>query len=306
MAAVFGLFSCADIDLKEHMFYNMQNTNIWRCHQMLEIPESFNLVKQLNQTISGKTISFVKANHSPHSFAWYFGKPEDYDRLLSGKTVGNSYARAGMVEIEVEDCRIVLGDGATPRYYNDLKKVPDKHQLLIEFDDSTALVCTIHMYGGLWVFPEGKFNNEYYQGSLEKPSPLLDLFSFEYFKSLRTDKTNKLSAKAFLATEQRIPGLGNGVLQDILYWSGIHPKRKMSNITDEEYLKMFNILKKTLKQMSELGGRDTEKDLFGNPGGYQTYLSKRTAWTPCTQCGYELHKDNYMGGTIYYCETCQS
>lgn|GEM_PF-2077218 len=30
--------------------------------------------------------------------------------------------------------------------------------------------------------------------------------------------------KAFLATEQRIPGLGNGVLQDILWTARIHPK----------------------------------------------------------------------------------
>jgi formamidopyrimidine-DNA glycosylase len=43
-----------------------------------------------------------------------------------------------------------------------------------------------------------------------------------------------LSAKAFLATEQRIPGLGNGVLQDILFTAGIHPKRKMAAISEEE------------------------------------------------------------------------
>jgi formamidopyrimidine-DNA glycosylase len=57
--------------------------------------------------------------------------------------------------------------------------------------------------------------------------------------------------------------------------------------------------------VAEQGGRDTEKDLFGNPGGYKTYLSKNTAFTPCVKCGYELHKGNYMGGTIYYCEHCQ-
>lgn len=273
---------------------------------MLEIPESFNLAKQLNETISGKTISYVKANQSPHSFAWYYENPEDYDSLLSGKTVGKSYPRAGMVEIEVEDCRIVFGDGATLRYYDDLKKVPKKHQLYIEFDDATALVSTIQMYGGIWAFHEGEFLNPYYIGAKEKPSPLTELFDLNYFKSLRTHKTNNLSAKAFLATEQRIPGLGNGVLQDILFLAGIHPKRKMCNVTEDEFVKLFDIIKKTLKQMSEQGGRDTEKDLFGNPGGYQTYLSKKTAWTPCTQCGYELHKDNYMGGTIYYCEKCQS
>ena len=109
-----------------------------------------------------------------------------------------------------------------------------------------------------------------------------------------------------MATEQRIPGLGNGALQDILYISGIHPKRKMANVTDDEYSMLFDTIKDTLRRMADQGGRDTEKDLFGNPGGYQTYLSKKTASTPCVKCGYELHKGNYMGGTIYYCEHCQS
>ncbi len=273
---------------------------------MIEIPESYTLAKQLNATIQGKIISYVKANQSPHSFAWYFGKPEEYNELLAGKTIGVSHARASMVEIEAEDCRIVLGEGTSPRYYDDLKKVPKKHQLYVEFDDYTAIACTIQMYGGIYAYREGENHNEYYIGAKEKPLPLSDRFDYDYFLSLRTDKTAKLSAKAFLATEQRIPGLGNGVLQDILFKAGIHPKRKMSMVTTDEYRKLFDIIKTTLSQMAELGGRDTEKDLFGNPGGYMTLLSKKTLWTPCTVCGYELHKDNYMGGTIYYCEKCQS
>ncbi|NLO09522.1 MAG: endonuclease VIII [Clostridiales bacterium] len=273
---------------------------------MLEIPESYTLANQMNNTIKGKIISYVQANHSPHSFAWYHGKPEDYNELLSGKTIGNSNPISGMLEIEVEDCRIVFTDGVTPRYYYDLKKVPKKHQLYLEFDDNTALVCTIQMYGGLWAFRDGEFDNMYYIGAKTKPSPLSDRFDRQYFESLRSEGTDKLSAKAFLATEQRIPGLGNGVLQDILYLSGIHPKRKMMDVTDGEYDNLFDIIKKTLRRMADQGGRDTEKDLFGNFGEYQTYLSKKTAFTPCVNCGYELHKGNYMGGTIYYCEHCQS
>jgi len=64
---------------------------------MLEIPESYSLAKQLNQTIKGKIISYVKANHSPHSFAWYFGDPEGYNDLLSGKIIGNSYSYGSII-----------------------------------------------------------------------------------------------------------------------------------------------------------------------------------------------------------------
>lgn len=50
-----------------------------------------------------------------------------------------------------------------------------------------------------------------------KPDPLSDDFSEEYFHRLYGEQDGKLSVKAFLATKQRIPGLGNGVLQDILF-----------------------------------------------------------------------------------------
>jgi formamidopyrimidine-DNA glycosylase len=115
----------------------------------------------------------------------------------------------------------------------------------------------------------------------------------------------KLSAKAFLATEQRIPGVGNGVLQDILYNAGVHPKRKLSTMTKEDEDKLFSSIKNTLSDMINKGGRDTEKDLYGKSGGYQTKVSKNTVDKPCPVCKSVIKKEAYLGGSIYYCEGCQ-
>ena len=50
---------------------------------MLEIPESFNLAKQLDQTVKNKVIKNVVAAQSPHKFAFYFNdNPESYNALL--------------------------------------------------------------------------------------------------------------------------------------------------------------------------------------------------------------------------------
>ncbi len=272
---------------------------------MLEIPESNVMARQINEIIKGKCISYVEANHSPHKFAWYEGDPNTYDDLLSGKNITGAVARGGILEIEIEDCVLTLSDGANLRYLTDLKEVPKKHQLYIEFDDETALVTTIAMYGGMFAFPKGQTENEYYLGAVAKPSPLSDKFDEQYFMSLRDSKSGNLSVKAFLATNQRIPGLGNGVLQDILYQAKLFPKRKMETISEDEYMELFHVIKDVLKEMTDGGGRDTEKDLFGNQGGYISYLSKNTLHTPCPKCGYEIHKEAYMGGTIYYCEHCQ-
>lgn len=272
---------------------------------MLEIPESNTLARQLSDTVKGKTIRYVEANKSPHKFAWYSGNPEEYDSFLSGKQIGTSRAHGGMVEIEAEDYRILFGDGILLRYYEDYKNAPKKHQLYIELSDDSALTASVQMYGGLWAYKEGENDNPYYLGACAKPSPLSDDFTYEYFRSLYTDSLAGKSIKAFIATEQRMPGVGNGVLQDILYQAGHHPKRKMNSLSEEDLYKLYTTIRNVLATMTEKGGRDTEKDLFGNPGGYLSYLSKKTYATPCTKCGYEIHRESFLGGNIYYCEHCQ-
>ena len=112
--------------------------------------------------------------------------------------------------------------------------------------------------------------------------------------------------RLFLATEQRIPGLGTGVLQDILWKSRIHPRRKMAELPDRAIQDMYGAVKSVLAEMAARGGRDTERDLFGRPGGYKTILSKNTVGTPCPACGTSIKKEPYLGGSIYYCAGCQS
>ena len=60
-----------------------------------------------------------------------------------------------------------------------------------------------------------------------------------------------------------------------------------------------------IRKMCEDGGRDTEGDIFGNPGGYITQLSKKSYGESCMKCGSLIHKANYMGGTVCFCEKCQ-
>ena len=98
-----------------------------------------------------------------------------------------------------------------------------------------------------------------------------------HFRKVFAESPGTLSAKAFLATEQRFPGLGNGVLQDILFAARIHPKRKLRNLTEAERERLLSAVVSVLGEMTAQGGRDTEKDLFGRVGGYATKMSK-TRW----------------------------
>jgi len=272
---------------------------------MIEIPEAIVLSNQINQTMQGKRIHRVIAGGSPHKFAWFHEDPAEYDALLHNRMIENAAYYGGRVEIRAEGAILHFGDGVILRYYEKGEPLPAKHQMLVEFDDNSALVCTIAMYGGIWCFNDGEFDNFYYQVAKQSPPPLSDEFSHDYFMRLFNENTIKLSAKAFLATEQRIPGLGNGVVQDILLNAGIHPKRKMNTLDDIQKETLFRSIKLTLSEMVTEGGRDTEKDLFGSPGGYKTKLSKTNAALICPTCGGIVRKETFLGGSIYYCTECQ-
>lgn len=274
---------------------------------MIELVEASLLSEQLNNTIRGKRITKVTTLYSPHKFTFFHGDPQNYDALLRDRRIGESSPNGGQIRMEIEDLILVIGDGIDLRYHEKDAKLPAKHQLLMEFTDGSALSGSTQMYGFLWCVREAEFDNPYYLVGKEKPSPLTDQFDLEYFmRILDAPRAEKLSTKAVLATEQRIPGLGNGVLQDIMYEAGLHPKRKVATYTEEDKLRLFHAIKETLSLMVNQGGRDTEKDLFGIPGGYRTKMSKNTVGKACPKCGQTIQKEAYLGGSIYYCSACQT
>ncbi len=272
---------------------------------MLEFPEAVVLAEQLNKTIKGNRIMSVTTQKSPHKFASFNGDPQAYDGLFSGKTILKAVQMGGMVEIQADNTRLVFNDGVNLRYYQEGEKLPEKHQLDIAFEDHSHLIGSVQMYGGFMGFIEGEYDGWYYQVAQEKPSPLSSQFDEAYFSGIIQGSPEKISLKGLLATEQRIPGLGNGVLQDILFNAGLHPKKKTNTLNEEDRRALFQSIKATLAEMIAGGGRDTERDLFGCLGGYTTLLSKNTLDKPCKRCGGEIKKEAYMGGSTYYCQGCQ-
>ncbi len=273
---------------------------------MLELPEVTTLAKQANKTLKSKKIAHVFNATKPHKFTFYNGDPLEYGKLLTGKVIESAKGYGMFVDLFLTDGLIIsIGDGVSTRYYEAGEKIPANYQLLITFEDESFLVFTVAMYGFINVYPDGVIENKYHTLSEQSISPLDDAYTEKEFYKLFTEAKKDLTAKAILATEQRIPGVGNGVLQDILFNARIHPKRKISTFTEDIKKQMFLSLKNTLKEMIDKNGRDTQKDLYGNNGGYHTILSSKTWKEPCPVCGGNIVKEAYMGGSVYYCPNCQ-
>lgn len=272
---------------------------------MTELPETCTFVDQVGAALTGKRVRRAEANHSPHGFAWYTGDPASYDGILSGKRITGASLYSATLRVHLEDEALILG--APPRYHEAGAKLPAKHQLLLEFDDDTAVTATVVMWGGIYLAKLGAEKEGIPEGwhTSSRPGPYDKAFTEEYFLGMARACPDKLSVKALMATEQRIPGLGNGCLHDILWTARLNPRRPLSETDDDQLRALHRAAVGVMADMRAKGGRDTEKDLFGKPGGYKTILSAKRSDEPCPSCGGFIAREAYLGGNIYYCPACQ-
>ncbi len=268
---------------------------------MIELPEAVVLSNQCNYWLKGRKVDFVVVNSKPHKFAWYIDEGRHYQKLLEGKSFSYSTNIAGYLCLYFEDVQAIFHDGVNLRFI-ETEAVHHNHQLLIRFTDHSQLIATVAMYGGLYVTEKGVIPTPYMNMSIENMNCLNPDFTYSYFISKASDN---MSIKAFLATQQRFPGIGNGVIQDVCFYAGLHPKTKIKDCSESELRHLYEKLVSTVREMIALGGRDNEKDLMDHPGGYKVLMSNAQLKNPCTKCSGSILKENYMGGSIYFCPRCQ-
>jgi formamidopyrimidine-DNA glycosylase len=274
---------------------------------MLELPEVVVIARQMQAELPGRRIVSVVCAASPHKFAFFNHPPEIYSRLLLGTTVTEVRERGGYIVMAVEPpAALLFGDvGGRIRFHRDPATIPAKHQLLLTFADGSALTVSIVLWGGIKVAPPADVDKEIH--SLKRLSPLSAGFSYVAFERLLDDPDQRStkSAKLFMISKPGLCGVGNGCLQDILFQAKIHPRRRMITLSPQDVRDLYEATRTTIELMVAQGGRDSESDLYGLPGGYQTILDRDAAGKPCPSCGTPIEKAAYLGGAVYFCPVCQ-
>ena len=109
---------------------------------MIGFPRVMNLAEQIRKTLTGKRISDVSANRSPHAFAWYSGDPTDYPAMLRGKTVSGAHVFSGSAWIEADDMRLQIStlSSTMPQ-----AKASCKTPAFVQFEDGSAISCTVQI-----------------------------------------------------------------------------------------------------------------------------------------------------------------
>lgn len=276
---------------------------------MFELPEFVILAGQMNDTLHGKTVKQGLLGNSPHKFVWYNQSHEAFERLTHHKTVGRAWAKGKWLFLPLDpDYLLVLGEcGGKVLYHPAGEAPPAKYHLLIGFDDGSFLSATTQMWGAMELYVRGEEQNRQYIVNM-RPTPTEPTFTFNYFDGLLDSlaREKKGTAKALLTQNQLIPGLGNGLAQDILYTAHLHPKHAIAELSEAQRCAFYEAIMSIVQTVIQQGGREDEFNLYGQRGGYPCLMSKNTVGRPCPNCGHEITKIQYLGGACYFCGNCQS
>ncbi|MBD3175594.1 MAG: hypothetical protein GF320_10470, partial [Armatimonadia bacterium] len=230
---------------------------------------------------------------------------------MVGCTLGQAWPEASSLVLPVgTDRQLRIGDmGGKILLIEPGGVLPKKHHLLVGLDDGRSLVVAIQGWGGMWLGKLGDPPPFGRDGRTRLVDPVSDEFSYERFKDLVAKDAGmerKRSVKAFMASEPRIAGVGNGYVQDICFRARLHPRRELSSLTGREHQRWYRAIRGVLTDAIDQGGRDTEVDLFGAPGGYVAQMDRRAKGQPCPSCGTPIEKISYLGGSCYVCPECQA
>lgn len=271
----------------------------------VELPEALKLATQMNDELVGKTIARVHLRDCDSLVRQGFVNLHEVD--VANKTISSVAAKGKWILVKLEPDMYLLcalETGGKILYHPDEASSPDKYNVRFDFADGSFLTERIVGWGWAKAVREDELESHRYPGKIGVSPVDSEAFSFQRFCDI-FDGYGKKAVKYILLRHEEIAGIGNGYLQDILFRAKVHPKRKAGEMSEEERMLLYTAIVETLNEAVRLGGRDTEYDLFGNPGGYRAMLGKHMKRQPCPECGTLIEKLSVLGSSCYVCPSCQ-
>ena len=137
--------------------------------------------------------------------------------------------------------------------------------------------------------------------------PLSKAFTGDYL--YHKGRHSNMSVKKFIMTNNVVVGVGNIYASESLFFAGINPKRKASNISLIRFVRLVTAIKKVLSSAIEAGGT-TLQDYFspsGEPGYFKNklYVYGREHQA-CRSCENKIKKVIIGQRSSFYCSKCQT
>jgi formamidopyrimidine-DNA glycosylase len=270
----------------------------------IELPEAFIISNQLDRVIKRKVVTRIHiSNECTSLINQGFIRVEPHS--LDGIAIINTTSKGKWLFIQFIGGRyllLALETGGKILFHESLEAAPSKYHLWLEFEDGSALTIWMVGWGFAKVVHEDCLEADRYPGKLGL-SPIDEKsFTLEAFNQILSSRKDTI--KSVLLDQWTIAGIGNGYAQDILFRAKIHPKRKASDLLGPEKFTLYHTIISTLQNAIQMGGSESEADLFGHPGSYKKVFGGRKKTLNCPVCGARIEK-LVLGSSTYFCPTCQ-
>ena len=131
-------------------------------------------------------------------------------------------------------------------------------------------------------------------------------FSPEYL--FLATRNRRIPIKSLLLNQSVVAGLGNIYVDEILFASGIRPKKSARRLSKKECAKIALSSQSILQEAIRAGGSSIRdyRDGSGKKGSFQLqHKVYGRANKPCMSCGTNLRSCLVSGRTSVYCPVCQ-
>ena len=224
---------------------------------MPELPEVEVVKRSLNKKILNLIIKKVKINDGRLRF-----KINKHQILkLLGKKIVKIERRSKFLIFKIEcDLYMLVHLGMTGKFffinkkdkkfktsfYYNLKGIKDeKHDRVIFYlqDNQKLIYNDVRKFGFIKFIKRVELDQNAHLKHLG-PEPLSPEFNIAYFKNYIMSKERTI--KDLLMDQKFISGLGNIYANEILFYSGVKPFKKIKKLSDNEIKKIINLTKKLI------------------------------------------------------------
>jgi formamidopyrimidine-DNA glycosylase len=266
---------------------------------MPELPEIACRAREMNEALVGKTIMNIevlqpKCLNVP---------PEAFVEALCGAELGQTSQRGKWLLTETTQGWLLLNLGMGGELLLVTRDtLPEKYRLIFDFDDHTCLAINFWWFGYAHFVPLGGLDNHNLSSKLG--SNALELTAHD-LQTMLNGRRGRI--KSFLLNQERIAGIGNAYIHDILFLARLHPLRQIDTLTDAEIDALAKAIHDGLQPSIDKGGAFYEMSLYGQKGGFtmDDILIGYKEGQPCPVCNTTIEKTKTGSTSSFICPSCQ-
>lgn len=275
---------------------------------MPELPEVQTTISGLNKFLPGLKIRGVwsdweKMIKFPKSFAC-FKKEIIGEKIIKADRRGKNI----LISLSGNKTLLIHMKMTGSLFYGKDQGVKFKHFTLSLSDGKKLILSDLRKFAKILVWSTDNLDELPDLNKIGPDAMAKDLPLKKFKEALRKRPNGKI--KQVLMDQNIIAGIGNIYSDEILWCSGVHPLRRISEVKESEFGKIYKNMRLILKKAISLGGDSMSdyRNIYGEKGNYQDHHKVyHREGKPCLKkgCKGKIRRIKVGGRSACFCPVCQ-